>query len=135
MHFMTTFPKTLTMALAGLALVACQHTPIDQIPITEGSPLSLEQTAQWAQIDYANELRITLDQVSILEAREVIWSSGAIGCPRPDGFYTQALVDGYLVVLAHGAYRITYHAVRGRVPFQCPEELREKPIEIKASIY
>lgn len=135
MHFINTLTKTLIMALAGLLLVACQHTPIDQIPITEGSPLSLEQTAQWAQIDYANELRITLDQVSILEAREVIWSSGAIGCPRPDGFYTQALVDGYLVVLGHGVDRITYHAVRGKVPFLCPAELREKPIEIGTSIY
>ncbi len=123
------------MGMVGLALVACQHTPIEQIPLIEGTALSLEETAKWAQIDYANESALSLDQVDILEARVVVWSSGAIGCPRPDGFYTQALVDGYLVILAHGLDRITYHAIQGRTPFLCPEDRREKPIQVEPSIY
>jgi len=127
--------------LASILLIgACAHqpaskAPIEQLSIDDGALLSLEQTAQWAQIDYANSQEIDLDDVIIVEAREVIWSSGALGCPREGGFYTQALVDGHLIVLGHNNRRISYHAQRGKIPFLCPEERRERPIDVGQSIY
>jgi hypothetical protein len=54
----------------------------------------------------------------ILRAEAVTWSDGSLGCPEPGMFYTQALVDGYWVVVelggttldyrvgAHGAFRL-----------------------------
>lgn len=125
---------TLALPLSWL-LMACAYQPIEQSPIMEGTEMSLEQTARWAQIDHANRLEVPLDAVSIVEAREVIWSSGAVGCPQPDRFYTQALVDGYLVILMHGQEKATYHAIRGRSPFLCPADRRERPIELGESIY
>ena len=32
-------------------------------------------------------------------AESVVWNNGSLGCPEPGGLYTQALVDGYHVVL------------------------------------
>ncbi|HDH03144.1 MAG TPA: hypothetical protein ENH15_02735 [Actinobacteria bacterium] len=44
-------------------------------------------------------------------ARTVVWSDGSLGCPEPGVLYTQALVDGYQVVVSGPGgdhdYRIT----------------------------
>ncbi len=54
----------------------------------------------------------------IVRAEAVTWSDGSLGCPEPGMFYTQALVDGYWIVVelggqtldyrvgAHGAFRL-----------------------------
>lgn len=97
--------------------------------------MTLEQTAQWAQIDYSNRVETDLENVSILEAREVVWSSGALGCPRPDGFYTQALVEGHLIVITHGGDVAHYHSRKGQRPFLCPEDRRIQPIQMNQTIY
>jgi len=127
-----------TILLLGtglLLLVACARSPIPQLSVGSDEPLTLEQTAQWAQIDLANNLETELGEVTIIEAREVVWSDGAIGCPRPEGFYTQALVEGYLVVLSHGGERTYYHSSRGQKPFLCPPDRRVSPILMDQTIY
>lgn len=43
-------------------------------------------------------------------AAEVTWSDGSLGCPQPGQAYTQALVDGYWVVLSHGSDIYDYRA-------------------------
>lgn len=86
-------------------------------------------------MDYANQVDTGLENVAILEAREVVWSSGALGCPRPDGFYTQALVDGYLVIIGHGETLAYYHSRKGQRPFLCPEDRRIRPIQMDQTIY
>lgn len=54
----------------------------------------------------------------VLRAEAVTWSDGSLGCPEPGMFYTEALVDGYWVIVelggqtldyrvgAHGAFRL-----------------------------
>ncbi|WP_418605475.1 hypothetical protein [Georgenia sp. SUBG003] len=36
------------------------------------------------------------------------WNDGSLGCPEPGTVYTQALVDGYHVVLEAGGERYDY---------------------------
>lgn len=132
---MTSLAKTISLWASVLLLAACGHSPISQAPIASEDTMTLEQTAQWAQIDYANKVETDLENVAILEAREVVWSSGAIGCPRPDGFYTQALVEGHLIVIAHGENLAHYHSRKGQRPFLCPEDRRAPPIQMNRTIY
>jgi hypothetical protein len=43
-------------------------------------------------------------------AARVTWSDGSLGCPQPGQSYTQALVDGYWIVLGHEGETFDYRA-------------------------
>jgi hypothetical protein len=61
----------------------------------------------------------------VVEARPVTWSDGALGCPEPGMMYTQALVDGYRIILETGdGERVFFHGEDGQPPFRCdaPQE-------------
>lgn len=49
----------------------------------------------------SDESGIEPDAFEVETATEVTWSDGSLGCPQPGQSYTQALVDGYWVVLTH----------------------------------
>jgi hypothetical protein len=42
---------------------------------------------------------VAREQLMILRAEPVIWNDGSLGCPEPGMMYTQALVNGYWVVI------------------------------------
>ncbi len=50
------------------------------------------------------------EQVTVIRAQAVVWNDGSLGCPQPDMFYTQALVNGYWVVLEFEGKTFDYHA-------------------------
>jgi hypothetical protein len=39
------------------------------------------------------------EQLVMVHAESAVWSDGALGCPEPGMMYTQALVNGYWVVI------------------------------------
>lgn len=49
-------------------------------------------------------------EIEIARAEETTWPDGALGCPEPGQVYTQALVDGYQVVVEAGGERLDYRA-------------------------
>ena len=49
--------------------------------------------------------------ISVISGESVTWNDGSWGCPKPGVMYTQALVDGYQVVLDAGGQRIDYREV------------------------
>ena len=51
--------------------------------------------------------------ISVIRAQAVTWSDGSLGCPVKGMSYTQALVDGYWVVLDAGGQQMDYRAGRG----------------------
>jgi hypothetical protein len=59
--------------------------------------------------------------VDVVVVREVTWRDGSLGCPQPGMNYTQALVNGQLVVLAIGSERFEYHGGPGRPLFFCAD--------------
>jgi hypothetical protein len=61
------------------------------------------------------------DAVELVSAARVIWSDGALGCPAPDMMYTQALVDGYRIVLAVDGAEVAFHGADGEAPFRCDD--------------
>ena len=79
--------------------------------------------------------RTNADEQNIKEIRSqtVTWRDGSLGCPKPGQFYTQALVDGYWVILQiEGTdydYRVSntgYFTLcegRGGIPVSPPVEI------------
>jgi hypothetical protein len=48
------------------------------------------------------------EDIEILRTESVAWRDGSLGCPEPGMMYTQALVNGYWVVLRYGAQEYDY---------------------------
>ncbi|SEE82922.1 hypothetical protein [Ruania alba] len=60
--------------------------------------------------DLAERLDVAYHEISPAPLEEVTWPDGALGCPQPDQSYTQALVDGYRLLLDHRGETYAYHA-------------------------
>ena len=127
-----------------LNLVACSATEPENAPVTGQSGISMETTIpdstlpdrngldgviDAAKRDLSQRLGIEPGAISITEARAVTWRSSAAGCPRPGMNYAQALVPGHLVVLAAGQRTYAFHSAGDALPFFCPPENREPPID------
>jgi hypothetical protein len=63
--------------------------------------------------DAAARLSVDPAAVSIVSAQAETFSDGSLGCPEMGVMYTQALVDGYHVVVAANGTQLDY---RGSVP-------------------
>jgi hypothetical protein len=61
------------------------------------------------------------DDIRVVAAERVVWADGSLGCPDPDGMYTQALVEGYRVVLALDGDEVHYHGADGATPARCDD--------------
>ena len=120
---------------AMLVLTACSSQNQAELAASETTDLTLEQTAQQAQLAHARTRNIDPSEIEILDARAVTWSDSAVGCPRPGVFYTQMLVEGYRVVISVNGEPAYYHSARGRLPFLCPEDRRNDPIKMGRTIY
>jgi hypothetical protein len=61
--------------------------------------------------DAAAKAGVAPDAVTVVRAEPTTWTSGALGCPEPGHVYTQALVQGYWIVVEAGGkqydYRVT----------------------------
>lgn len=60
--------------------------------------------------DLVEKLGIKQSDIQVIQAEAVTWRDGSLGCPKPGRFYTQALVDGYKVVLEANNVSYDYHA-------------------------
>lgn len=61
------------------------------------------------------------DDVEVREATFVTWPDGALGCPEDGMMYTQALVEGYRIVLVVDGEEVTFHGAAGQPPFRCED--------------
>ncbi|MBT8048994.1 MAG: hypothetical protein KJO92_11315 [Gammaproteobacteria bacterium] len=85
-----------------------------------------ESLAALAVKDLAGRLNISAKEISVLREVNVTWRDGSLGCPREGMMYTQALVEGSLIVLRAGNDQYQYHSGKGRPPFYCENPV--KPI-------
>lgn len=82
----------------------------------------LAQVAELARADLASRLQIDPALIEVVVAERVTWPDGSLGCPQPGRFYTQALVEGFRVVLGTGGRTrvYVYHAGSDGAAFLCP---------------
>ena len=73
--------------------------------------------------DLAQRLSIEVNQITVLEVREVVWPDASLGCPQPDMLYKQVPYDGLLIRLSAEGEEYAYHSGGGRDPFLCEQDL------------
>ncbi len=98
-------------------------------PMPRTSDTPLDRATDIAVADLAERLGIDPGAVDVQSARAVTWPDGSLGCPQPDRFYTQALVEGFALVLRAAGEQYHYHAGRDGDPFWCPDERRRAPVD------
>jgi hypothetical protein len=87
--------------------------------------------------DLADRLDVDTTAITVIDAEEVVWSDGALGCPQPGRLYSQAPTDGLRILLAHNGSEYVYHSGGTVDPFLCvPLELTDpgSPTDEKGSI-
>lgn len=63
-----------------------------------------------AKEDLSKRLGVAEDQIELISFDEVVWPDGSLGCPKPGEVYTQALVNGYRIILGYQGQQYDYHA-------------------------
>lgn len=137
------FPNSIGRLTAAVlmasALTGCQTPPTEAegsfpalgpptITPHETSEMSLDALTDAASVDLAERLNVDLADITVESAERVIWRDGSIGCPQPEGFYTQALVNGYRIMLKAEGQVHAYHGRDGGQPFHCPHDRRQMPL-------
>ena len=85
-----------------------QMIPSQPIPADS----NLQSLIKKASEDLAQRLTISATQISLVEASEVVWPDGSLGCPKKGMEYIQVLTPGYLVVLEVDNNKYEYHSGR-----------------------
>ena len=63
--------------------------------------------------DAAQRSGAPAESLEVVTAAAVTWNDGSLGCPEPGMFYTQALVDGYQVVIDAGGEQLDFRVGSG----------------------
>jgi hypothetical protein len=79
--------------------------------------------------ELSRETGVDPDHVQVVVNEQVTWRDGSLGCPKPGMMYTQALVDGYRIVLRAGGEVVAYHGSTGKLPFRCDHPAPNGAIE------
>jgi hypothetical protein len=89
-------------------------------PSAQPSPSSnIASLIEKARKDLAQRLTINVEDINVLEARDVVWPDASLGCPQPDMIYAQIEVEGLLIRLGVGREMYFYHSGGGDDPFLC----------------
>lgn len=116
------------LALSGV-LAACvnatQGEPIQPdspaatptaAPSSETPPLNSavpDAVLQPILADLSRRLGVDSSTFVVTKAESVVWGDGSLGCPEPGMMYTQALVNGYWVIIDANGQSYDYRASQG----------------------
>ncbi len=122
----------LSLPLVLLAVIACEppaepETTETAMSIDAESQPELARVAELAREDFAERAGVAPAAIEVVEAHAVTWADGALGCPEPGMMYTQALVEGFYVLLRTEDREQAYHAGSDAEPFACPAERSAGP--------
>ena len=125
--------RRIALVASGALLAACAVAePPDSVPEPNPSASGLQSAIEGAFSDAEKQTGLARDALKLVSAGVVTWPDGSLGCPRPGGMYTQALVPGYRVQIKAGTQVLDYHAgARGQVVL-CPSDRAVEPIQGEA---
>jgi hypothetical protein len=72
---------------------------------------------------------VAREQLVIVRAEPVVWNDGSLGCPEPGMSYTQALVNGYWVVIDAAGQRYDFRVGGGGSFRLCPPGRGHPPLQ------
>jgi hypothetical protein len=76
--------------------------------------------------------RVTHEKLVIVRAEAVVWNDGSLGCPEPGMQYTQAIVNGYWVVIKAAGQTYDFRVGRGGSFRLCPQGRGHPPLPSNA---
>jgi hypothetical protein len=76
--------------------------------------------------------KVSREKLAIVHAESVVWSDGSLGCPEPGMMYTQALANGYWVVIDAAGKKYDYRVDSGGGFRLCPEGRGQPPSQSRA---
>jgi len=77
--------------------------------------------------------KVDRDKLVIVRAEPVVWNDGSLGCPEPGMEYTQALVNGYWVIIEAAGQTYDFRVGRGGSFQLCPAGRGRPPRNPNAS--
>ena len=102
--------------------------PIDLVVPTEGGQVVGGEVPEsiMAPImdDAVDRTSVDASAITVEVAEEVIWGDGSLGCPQPGIVYTQALIEGYRVVLDAGGEVLDYRANQAGAFIVCDSTIK-----------
>ena len=111
---------------------ATSDEPADEGPtLSANVPSDLQHKVELAIEDTVAQTGATEADIEVELAERVTWRDGSLGCPKPGGMYTQALVEGYHIILTVGGDQRAYHGRDGAAPFYCSD--LQEPLDGSAS--
>jgi hypothetical protein len=129
-----TLPRIALLALSATLLAACAGTPAgasstpvageserpvrsgvnaEPVPSASAEPIVGEAPSDLVErivADAAGRTGLDAGDVLVVRAEAVTWNDGSLGCPEPGGVYTQALVEGYHVIVDADGTELDYRA-------------------------
>jgi hypothetical protein len=102
-----------------------QGDATEMIPTTPGAA-GLENLVERAKEDLAQRLNIALAQISLIEAKVVVWPDASLGCPQPGMLYKQVPEDGALILLQANGISYEYHNGGSRGLFLCKQSTQKE---------
>lgn len=91
--------------------------------MTQPTPSSgMEALIEQAKEDLSQRLSVSVAEINLVEATEVVWPDASLGCPQPGIAYTQVTTPGYWILLEASGSQYPYHSDRGTQLVHCPEE-------------
>ena len=88
-------------------------------PLSDPAIPESQMLIEKAKADLAQRLSIPASQINTRDIRKVLWPDNSLGCPQPGMTYTQAVVQGYLILLESTGKEFEYHADLGNDVFYC----------------
>ena len=95
-----------------------------QVPQAILDPI-LKEAAALAKLDR--------EQLVIVRAESVVWNDGSLGCPEPGMMYTQALLNGYWVVIEAAGQNYDFRVGSGGSFRLCPTGQGHPPSQADAT--
>lgn len=92
-------------------------------PEPSGDATPVPASVQAAVDDLASDLDVPAAAIQAGPLEPVTWSNGALGCPEQGMSYTEALTDGYRVVLTVDGEQYHYHAGTDEELFYCADPI------------
>jgi hypothetical protein len=72
--------------------------------------------------------KVDREQLVIVRAESVVWNDGSLGCPEPGMEYTQALINGYWVVIKAAGQEYDFRVGEGGSFRLCPQGRGRPPL-------
>jgi hypothetical protein len=84
-------------------------------------------------VEAAKLAKVPREKLVIVRAESVVWNNGSLGCPEPGMMYTEALVNGYWVVIDADGKRYDFRVGGGGSFRLCPGGRGQPPLRSGAT--